>query len=264
MSRHLLREYIRSALQEADRLSLSEMSNPPGGWNFFHITHKNLGKSFVFSPRIPTWVKDCQAEDFTTPRVCLATSVESAVRGKFGSNEPHHFGQPEMFVYASKHLPQMLVPKDGDDLSAPDNEWGNDWSYELFAEKHGLDPSDDGQHAELVRGRVSDDPRVSREVWSLAPTKMMLVGRIWPNETRSNVHQKWLLKPGAELEEGLAGSRPEEHYQDATADNLLFNEPGMSVEPEVRSAIAAYLVKMGLMKPGPCKPKGPVRKARKA
>lgn len=39
----------------------------------------------------------------------------------------------------------------------------------------------------------------------------------------------------------------DERYEPATAQNLMLAEPGQSVEPDVRSAIAKYLKTMGLM-----------------
>jgi len=117
-------------------------------------------------------VNYAQAEDFTTPRVCLPTSVEAAVRGKFGSSEPRYFGQREMYVYAARSLVRPLIPRSGEDLSTPENPWGPDWSYSAYARANGLDPGSEVERAEVVRGRVSDDPKDSKVVWSLAPVRM--------------------------------------------------------------------------------------------
>jgi hypothetical protein len=178
------------------RAMLAEVTDPKGEWLYFHITHSDMGPTFTFEPRLPSWNENCEAEDFTTPRVSLASSVEKAIHGKFGSPHPTHFGQHEMFVYASRAAPKLLIPRGGADLDDPKNRWGNDWSYSAYAAAHGLDPDDKRQHAQLVRGRVSDDPTITKEVWSLAPIKMILVGRIWPDDARqpTKILQKNLLK----------------------------------------------------------------------
>jgi hypothetical protein len=177
------------------RLINEAFTNPPGDWLYFHITHEDRGKIFTFTPRTPSWNTYTDAEDFTTPRVSLATSVEKAVHGKFGSGEPEAFGQPEMFVYASKSAPHLFVPSDGANLGTSNNPWGPDWSFATYAKENNIE-FDRKIHADLVKGHITDDPKSTGEIWSLAPIKMTLVGRLWPSSIGApRVHQKWLLRP---------------------------------------------------------------------
>mgnify|MGYP000909613154 CR=1 FL=1 len=55
----------------------------------------------------------------------------------------------------------------------------------------------------------------------------------------------------------------EEKYGEATAENLMLDEPGHIVEPEVRTQVFKYLKKMGLARGREPRPKGPKRKALK-
>lgn len=186
---------MKIRLGDLRSLIVEALANPPGDWSYFHITHDDRGPTFTFTPRTPTWNAYTAAEDFTTPRVSLATSVEKAVHGKFGALEPSAFGQPEMFVYACRSVPRLVVPKMGDHLGSSSNPWGPDWSYKRYAIEHGLDPNDKEEHGRLVTGLISDDPRVTQEVWSLSPLKMTLVGRLWTAQSQSKIHKKWLLRP---------------------------------------------------------------------
>jgi hypothetical protein len=182
-------------LRKFIQLSLNEISNPTGGWKYFHITPDDRGEVFTFTPQIPAWNSYTDAEDFTTPRVSLATSVNLAIRGKFGSDDPSAFGQSEMFIYAARYVPQMFLPKTGRKLGTPDNQWGSDWSYHKYAIANGLS-IDKQQHAAIVKGLVSDDPLVTGEIWSLAPIKMALVGRLWLDDSmgKLKIRQKNKLR----------------------------------------------------------------------
>lgn len=44
------------------------------------------------------------------------------------------------------------------------------------------------------------------------------------------------------------GSYPQEGYKEATSDDLMLNEPGMIVEPDVRKKIKDFYIKMKLLK----------------
>ncbi len=56
----------------------------------------------------------------------------------------------------------------------------------------------------------------------------------------------------------------DEQYYEATAENLMLDEPGMIVEPEVRLAVFKYLKKMGLARGRDPRPKSTTKKAFKA
>lgn len=53
----------------------------------------------------------------------------------------------------------------------------------------------------------------------------------------------------------------EEQYGEATAENLMLDEPGMIVEPEVRTAVFKYLKKMGLARGRDPRPQSTTKKA---
>lgn len=55
----------------------------------------------------------------------------------------------------------------------------------------------------------------------------------------------------------------EETYETATAENLMLDEPGHVVEPDVRAKVFAYLKQMGLVQGRNPRPKASKRKAYK-
>jgi hypothetical protein len=189
---------LKMTVHRLRQLIVETLTDPVGGWRYFHITPNDRGNQLVLEPRIPTWTAHTDAEDFTTPRVCLATSVAKAVMGKFGSDEPSSFGQAEMFVYAARSGSRIMTPTTGIDLGSSRNPWGPDWSFARYAEDNNVEPTDE-EHARVVNGIISDDPQVTGEVWSLAPIRMTLVGRLWPSHSgKERIQQKWLLRAGTQ------------------------------------------------------------------
>jgi len=155
-------------------------------YSLFHITQQNLGKNFTFTPYIPIWTKYCHAEDFSTPRISLSNSIDNAILGKFGSLSPKDFGQEEMFVYATNKKQNLVIPQSGQQLSTPNNLWGNDWSYQLYALENNLDPNDKQQHSKIVQGKVAEKTNDDiKEIWSLKPIQMKLIGRLSLDDTRN-------------------------------------------------------------------------------
>jgi hypothetical protein len=154
-------------------------------YSLFHITHKNLGKNFTFTPYIPIWTQYCDAEDFTTPRISLSDSIDNAILGKFGSISPNNFGQDEMFVYATNNKQNTIIPQSGQSLSTPNNNWGPDWQYKLYALEHDLDQNNKQLHAKIVQGKIVEKTNDIKEIWSLKPIQMKLIGRLSLNDTRN-------------------------------------------------------------------------------
>ncbi len=178
-------------MRVADTFKLA-WSEPSGGWRYFHVSAADLGDSISLRPQIPSWVKNTDNEDFTTPRVCLAPSVRQAMHGRFGEVYEKTMPQDEMHVYAVKSLPNIVIPNsEGCPDDMPNNPYGLNWNWYKYAEWKGLDPKDKKAHADTVRGCVPDPE--TGEVWSTQSVTMRRIGRLW-NGPDGRIRAKWSLK----------------------------------------------------------------------
>lgn len=160
---------------------LNEWSEPDVQ-GVFHIKasqyNQDPKKEIVLQPFIPMNVRDrTDAEDFTTPRVCLATSVHDAVYGRFGQHHDSHLPQDEMWIYWSPRVQNVIVPTSRFDMH---------WNWTKYAHDNGIDPSNDDVHASLVKNCVPDAEKTG-EVWSLTPVKMKLIGKLFEDKFGSGI-----------------------------------------------------------------------------
>ena len=184
---------LKMASRLAARSHLS-WSAPKGGWSTFHVSKRDLGENFTFTPRIPENTDELDSEDFTTPRVCVSGSLDDAMAGLFGELPKKYLPQPEVFVYATKSSPDLYVPNsDGKPEDMPGNPFNIWWSWKKYAESKNLDPNRHSKdHGETVEG-CAPDAQITGELWSLKPITMKKIGRIWNNED-GDIRAKWLLK----------------------------------------------------------------------
>jgi hypothetical protein len=90
--------WLRSLIREA----VSDQS-------YYHLSEKDLGPSVVLVPRVPRHPLEFRGmpiEDWFTPRVSFATSVEAALDGLQTLTQAYH-------VYAVDNLPGMVRRKNG-------------------------------------------------------------------------------------------------------------------------------------------------------
>lgn len=160
------------------------------GW--YHISFKDLGDEFVFTPQIPRHpardIGNEIIEDVETPRTSWAPSLDAALNG-LGPETPG-----DGFVYFTQHLQGQVNPSEGPDdlLSSPAREGryerDNDfWTVypEMYSlkrwrnymkEKAGRDVTDDEIKA-LLKHHVPD-ARHSGEQWATKPTKARKIGAL--------------------------------------------------------------------------------------
>lgn len=122
----LLIEYVNSLLESYDDFE--------GNWNYFHLSEKDLGDEFEFTPRLPrspyTDMQGNVIEDMSTPRISWAISIQDAI---FALND---LSVSDAYVYAVYDIPEMHDCEEHirsrKAPSSPDNEYGPGFSWEKY------------------------------------------------------------------------------------------------------------------------------------
>ena len=135
MSHRLLREFIRGVLNEG----YTNENEGPSWANWYHLSAKDLGEEFTFTPRIPYSPFEAHGgviEDDITERTSWAPSIEAAL----GAIGPQSHINKEWFIYAVPNLPGEVDLQDefqscDDRVGSPGNEYGIDWSYDKYEDQ---------------------------------------------------------------------------------------------------------------------------------
>lgn len=256
MSDDILREYFRLALQEAGRKSLNEL-HLPSVW--YH------GSPFCYMKSM---------SDFRGPIMFLTDSKRAAKECirvlPAAGKKPDGDVEDKSTIYRVK----LLFGKD------QIFDTRNDEHLQLFfkhAKQSQIDDPEMGfRKSDISRVHPGPGSRISGGefptygiVRNLIPrlSKEGFVACYNTEGTQGTSLAVWEPQQNLELVglESLNEAWWEETYEDSTPENLMLNEPGTIVEPDVRKYISKYLVQMGLMKSAKgTNPKGPKRKTRKA
>jgi len=181
----LLREYIKAVL--------CEESGPPSWAKWFHISSKDLGDEFTFTPRIPgAPYEDSDGnviEDDITKRTSWAPSIDKA-------KEALEFVPQNGYVYAVSDLPgEVDLPiefeEKSEELDSPGNEYGETWEMNKFMDYVGRVTGKIPSKAKVrheLEAMVPDAPRTG-EHWATKPVvakKVAELGRE-PLKTRTTI-----------------------------------------------------------------------------
>jgi hypothetical protein len=148
----------------------------PSWVKWFHVSPWDLGTTAVLKPRVPS-VPDRSGEDMTTPRVCLAPTVESAITARVTEDDmPYRSDETEgMYVYGIGAI-SVYVPNSEGVPEQEGNPYGMGWDWDEYADFKGFSPDDQAAYEETVKNCVPDAASTG-EVWSLGPVRMTKVGR---------------------------------------------------------------------------------------
>lgn len=167
----LLREYIRQILKEDDFVT-----GRPKWIKFFHISKKDLGKEFTFTPRLPsTPAKNGSEiiEDTITLRTSWATTIVDAL-------EALNFDFGDGVIYGVKNLPgdvdlENEFEKRAPKVSKPEGNWYDiGWDRKKYRKETGKDQDEVDQDLKKL---VPDAPE-THEHWATKTVTAHRVGRI--------------------------------------------------------------------------------------
>jgi hypothetical protein len=160
---------------------LNELTNA----QFFHISSKDLGEKFTFTPRLPNAPfsnpHDLSiAEDTHTLRTSWAPSIEDAAEALQGSGV-HKTNMRLLdgcYVYSVANLPGKIdtEKKFNKCPSSPDNEYGQEFSRKQYAAWRGLKQYSPEIEDELTYC-VPDAPE-THELWATKPVTARKIGYI--------------------------------------------------------------------------------------
>jgi hypothetical protein len=173
MSYRIIKQYIKEVLLEAPQIN--ELNN----WNYFHISLKDLGNNFLFTPRIPKNpykdINDDIIEDITTKRTSWSTSINRAIYAISGDSGL--IGTA--YVYATNDIGNFIDPSETfyDCPSGPD---GNEYGYGFIWKKYEDELKNIGQKINKNDKLKHCVPDVvdTLEVWALQPVKGKKIGTI--------------------------------------------------------------------------------------
>lgn len=173
--RSVFHEYIRLISEDASDIDKIELE-----WMWFHVSSKDLGDEFTFTPRIPRNpyqdINQDTIEDTRTPRTSWAPSIRKALDA-LGTVYVRN-----AYIYAVHDLPGEVNIQDEFEECPGNagNEYGPDfiWKrYEDYVEKltkKDLGPADKADELE----KCVPDVRDTEEQWATASVKGRKVGVI--------------------------------------------------------------------------------------
>lgn len=176
-----LKKFIREALEEKSvTTKSSKISERDNKWNFFHVSTKDLGDKFTFTPRIPKSpyedMHGVPIEDTITKRTSWAPSIKKALEAL-----PSEFYYREkLYVYAVENFSRALVPDFEDCPSGPEgNEYGPGFIWKKYAEEYLSDEEqEDAEIRKTSLRHCVPDSLDTQEMWSLGPVTGTKIGEI--------------------------------------------------------------------------------------
>jgi len=180
---------------------------------YYHVTSVDLGDEAILEPVIPQNAIDMMEEDFTTPRVCFASSYKKAVLALAGMVD---FTRP-VYVYGVRSIPHMFKPRSGD------------YPPEVYT------PTSKNERAKAVEGFVPDAGETG-EVWSTLPIRAKRVETIKPKGRYKEAieHDCW------------GGTRPEETYSELLFNDEKLHQASVLVPDDVKKSLLAWARAMKL------------------
>jgi len=152
-------------------------------FKYFHLSSKDLGETFTFTPRLPRfpYVDDNQdvIEDDFTPRVSWAKSVDDALKAL----HPNDSGI--FYVYAVNSLPGHVDVEETSENgpSSPENDYGPDFvlsKYINWATENDVEVYKKGNTIIDVEDCVPDAEE-THEQWATKPITAKQVAIIYSN-----------------------------------------------------------------------------------
>lgn len=175
--------YIKEILKE-----IKQEKQKPDWAKWFHLSARNLGDKFEFTPRLPrTPYTDDQGnviEDSITKRTSWAPSIEKAIDA-IGMEGTY-------YIYAVKNLPGDVdledeIPKCSKRVGTEKKPYNADYDYVTYVEKNMNDP-DWAKHITLDQQRkflkrfkkdiknCVPDAEDTKEHWATKPVVAQLIG----------------------------------------------------------------------------------------
>lgn len=168
---------MRISIGDLRILIKEELNVTSGGW--YHLSFKDLGDEFVFTPRIPlTPYQDIDQdviEDDHTKRTSWAPSIHDAVKAL-----EYVSGRTSVYVYYTDDLPgEVDLQQTFDDCPAsPDNDYG-----EKFNKKNWLSYTEKHAGRKLTADEIDDeftacvpDALATKEHWATEPVTAKKIG----------------------------------------------------------------------------------------
>jgi hypothetical protein len=224
MSQKLLKEFIKEVILKEDEypedysFKEGDQINPTilnDYFKFFHISEKNLGDVFTFTPRVPFSPFSADGyviEDNFTNRISLAPSYENAL---IGEERPFIYAG-DLKLISSDNIKTIDLKQNLDKCpSSPGNQYGYYFKMEPWKEfiLNNMEDKDDPQirgiekaaspkelpepYKDQFKGCVPDAGKTD-EKWAVEPTKLHLVA-MWKPGPSYKKSGFILTKLGADL-----------------------------------------------------------------
>lgn len=156
-------------------------------YKWFHLSKKDLGEKFTFTPRAPVAPYNDKngdiIEDYFTERVSWAPSIKKA----YLAIQDYVYSDDVLYVYAVNSLEGEVDLQDEfelchSNLSTKGNKYNTDWEYDKFlkwaAKKDKKDPDDIIYHTQLSKELENcvPDALETDEHWSTKPIVAKKIG----------------------------------------------------------------------------------------
>lgn len=161
--------------------ALLRETNELENYKYYHLSGKNLGSEFTFTPRTPRFPYEDDngdvIEDDFTPRVSWAKSIDDALKALKPNNEG------TFFVYAVDSLPGHVDVEEASQNgpSSPGNDYGPDFTLKKYidwATENDVEVHRKGSTIVDVENCVPDAEE-TQEQWATEPVNARQVGIIY-------------------------------------------------------------------------------------
>ena len=180
---------MRVTLRELRHIIREELNKNYGNYRWYHLSQKDLGPSFTFTPRQPRFPQSgphgMTIEDDFTERTSWAPNIERAIEALGASIDR----TGTLYIYATNKLSGEVDVEENflDAPASPDNEYGEqfdvmkfmDWAEEEGYPKDMLRAPPESKHSAIraLKGQVPDSPE-THEHWATKPVKAKMIGTL--------------------------------------------------------------------------------------